>query len=139
MKKVTIASLYLEPDQFVWYQWLCDHKNESIISWSIFTEELIAHYGDINNNTFFSQLVNLKQKGSVTDHIKQFQQLSLRVKNILEDNLLDVFIGTLKYNIQHEVHLFKSSSLEKDFMMERKVECYLPSQHIFPACFLLPP
>ena len=30
LKKVTIASLYLEPDQFVWYQWLCDHKMESI-------------------------------------------------------------------------------------------------------------
>ena len=82
MQTVTIASLYLEPDQFVWYQWICDHKNESIISWSIFTEELIAHYGDINSNTFFIQLVNLKQKGLVTDHIKQFQQLSLRVKNI---------------------------------------------------------
>ena len=54
MQKVTIASLYLEPDQFVWYQWLCDHKRESIISWSIFTEELIARYGYINNNTLFS-------------------------------------------------------------------------------------
>ena len=75
LQKVTIASLYLEPDQFVWYQWLCDRKKDSIISWSIFIEELIAHYGDINNNTFFIQLVNLKQKGSVTEHIKQFQQL----------------------------------------------------------------
>ena len=26
-QKVTIASLYLEPPQFVWYQWLCDRKN----------------------------------------------------------------------------------------------------------------
>ena len=40
LQKVTIASLYLEPDQFVWYQWLCDRKKDSIISWSIFTEEL---------------------------------------------------------------------------------------------------
>ena len=121
-QKVTIASLYLEPDQFVWYQWICDYKNDSIISWSIFKEELIAHYGDVNRNTFFSQLVNLKQKGSVTDHIKQFQQVSLIVKNILEDNLLDLFIRTLKDNIQHQVHLFEPSSLEKDFMMARKVE-----------------
>ena len=38
MQKVTIASiasLYLEPDQFVWYQWICDPKNDSIISWYI--------------------------------------------------------------------------------------------------------
>ena len=82
MQKVTIASLYLEPDQFVWYQWICDRKKESIISWSIFTKEMFAHYGDINKNTFFSQLVNLKQKGSVTKHIKKFKQPSLIVKNI---------------------------------------------------------
>jgi hypothetical protein len=35
-------------------------KNDSTVSWSIFTVELIARYGDINNNTFFSQLVNLR-------------------------------------------------------------------------------
>ena len=35
-QNVTIASLYLEPDQFVWYQWLSDRKkNDYIISWSI--------------------------------------------------------------------------------------------------------
>ena len=112
LQKVTIASLFLKPDQFVWYQCFCDLKNESIISWSIFTEELISHYGDINSNTFFSQLVNLKQKGPVTEHIKQFQHLSIKVKNILEDNLLDLFIGTLKDIIQHEVCLFKPPSLE---------------------------
>ena len=105
MQKLTISSLYLEPDQFVWYQWLCDCKKESIISWSIFIKELIAHCGDINSNTFFSQLVNLKKKGPVTEHIKQFQQLSLRVKNISEYNLLDLFIGTLKDNLQHEAPL----------------------------------
>ena len=39
------ASLYLEPDQFVWYQWICDRKNDSIISWYIFIEELIHNMG----------------------------------------------------------------------------------------------
>ena len=44
------------------------------------------------------------------------------MKNISEDNLLDLFIGTLKDNIQPEARLFEPSSLEKDFMMARKVE-----------------
>jgi hypothetical protein len=35
---------------------------------------------------------------------------------------LDLFIGTLKENIQHEVSLFEPTSLEKAFMLERKVE-----------------
>ena len=44
------------------------------------------------------------------------------MNNILEYNLLDLFIGALKDKIQHEVHLFEPSSLDKAFMMERKVE-----------------
>ena len=43
------------------------------------------------------------------------------MKNILEDNLLDIFIGTLKDNIKVEVCLFEPPSLEKAFMMARKV------------------
>ena len=35
LQKVAIASLYLELEQFVWYQWLCEHKKDTIISWSI--------------------------------------------------------------------------------------------------------
>ena len=46
--------------------------------------------------------------------------ISLRAKNILEDNLLDLFMGTLNGNIQHEVHLFKPKL--HDFNMQRKVE-----------------
>ena len=44
------------------------------------------------------------------------------MKNIWEHNLLYLFIGALKDKIQHEVRLFEPPSLEKEFMMERKVE-----------------
>ena len=40
-RKVHIATLYLEPNQFVWYQWLYSRKQ--IVTWAIFTEEMIAH------------------------------------------------------------------------------------------------
>ena len=100
LQKVTVASLYSEPEQFVWYQLLCEQKKDTIISWSIFTDKLISYHDD-KNNTFFIKLVNLKQKGIVAEHIQQFQKLSLRVKNTPTDNLLDLFMGTLKDNIQH--------------------------------------
>ena len=120
LQKVTIASLYLELEQFVWYQWLCEQKKDTIISWSIFTEELISYHDD-KNNTFFIQLVNLKQKVLVSKHIQQFQHLSLRVKNIPNDNLLDLFVGTLKDNIQHELRILEPSSLEKALKLARRV------------------
>jgi hypothetical protein len=53
-KKVIIASLYLEPEKFVWNQWLCEHKKGSIISWSIFSEELIEYHDDSKSNSFFT-------------------------------------------------------------------------------------
>ena len=72
-QKVHIETLYLEPNQYVWYRWFCSRK--PLITWSIFMEEMIEHYEDTKSNTFFGQLINLKQKGSVVEHIEEFQKL----------------------------------------------------------------
>jgi hypothetical protein len=46
----------------------------------------------------------------------------LRVKTIPKDNLLDLFMGTLKERIQHEVHPLEPKSLEISFNMVGKVQ-----------------
>ena len=46
---------------------------------------MIAHYEDTKRNTFFSQLINLKQKGSVVENIEDFQKFNIRVNDILEE------------------------------------------------------
>jgi hypothetical protein len=119
-QKVRISSLYLEPNQFVWYRWLCSRK--SLVTWTIFTEEMIAHYEDTKSNTFFSQSINLKKKGSVAEHIENFQRLNIKVMEILDEHMIDVFIETLKDNIQHEVYLWEPKSLENAFRVARNVE-----------------
>jgi len=48
----------------------------------------------IQKETLFSQLISLKQKGSIMEHIEEFQKLNIRVKNIPEEHRIDVFIGT---------------------------------------------
>jgi hypothetical protein len=70
LQKVTFASLYLEPQQFVWYQWLCEHKKKTIISWSIFTEELISYHDDVKSNT---QLINLRQRVQILSTFDSFK------------------------------------------------------------------
>ena len=119
-QKVQISSLYLEPNQFLWYRWLCSLK--SLVTWTIFTKELITHYEDTRRNNFFSQLINLKQKCSIGEHIEHFQILYIKVTDILDEHMIDVFIGTLKDNIQHEVCLWESKSLENAFKVARNVE-----------------
>jgi hypothetical protein len=85
-------------------------------------EEMIAHYEDTRSNTFFSQLINLKQKGSVTEHIENFQILNIKVTDIPDEHLIDVFIRTLKDHIQHEVLLWEPKSLKNAFKVARNVE-----------------
>jgi len=67
-------------------------------------------------------LINLKQKGSMMEHIEDFQKLNIRVKDILEEHKINMFIGNLKDNIQHEVHLWETDSLEKAFKLARKMD-----------------
>ena len=53
LQKVCIASSYLEPDQFLWYKGVCSSKQ--LVTWSIFMEEMIAHYEDTKSNTFLRE------------------------------------------------------------------------------------
>jgi len=85
-------------------------------------EEMTTHYEDTKSNTFSSQLISLKQKGSMMEQIEDFQKLNIRVKDIPEEHRIDVFIGTLKDNIQHEVRIWEPDSLEKAFRLARKME-----------------
>ena len=96
-QKVSMASLYLEPDQFIWYRWLCDEKRKKgcVVTWSIFQEELSTHYGDNLLDSYFCQLTKLKQTGMVKDYIQQFQTLSLRVENVADENMMELFLGGL--------------------------------------------
>lgn len=75
LQKVRIASNYLEPNQFLWYKGLRSHK--PLVTWSIFMQEMIAHYDDTKRNTFFRQLINLKEKASMVEDIEDFQKLNM--------------------------------------------------------------
>jgi hypothetical protein len=48
--------------------------------------------------------------------------LNIKVTNIPYEHLIDVFIGTLRDNIQHEVPLWEPKSLENAFRVARNVE-----------------
>ena len=84
--------------------------------------EMIAHYEDTKRKSFFSQLINLKQKGSMVENIEDFQKLNIRVRYIPKEDRVCVFIVALKDNIQHEGRLWVPDSTDKEFRVARKVE-----------------
>ena len=48
--------------------------------------------------------------------------MSLRLKYLLDDKLLDLFMPSLKESIQHEVILFKLKSMDKDLNVAKRLE-----------------
>jgi len=58
----------------------------------------------------------------MAEHIGDFKKLNIRVNDITNKKMVDVFIGALKDNIQHKVHLWEADSLEKAFRLARKIE-----------------
>eukprot|EP00253_Pinus_taeda_P005153 PITA_05153 len=80
----------------------------------------------------------------MVEHIADFQKLNLRVKDIPEEHRIDVFIGTLKDNIQHEVRLWEPDSLGKAFKLARNIErktmaTRKPSNHNYKDGSVVPP
>ena len=58
----------------------------------------------------------------MAEKIEDFQKLNIRVNDIREEHRIDVLIGILKDNIQHEVRLWEPDSLDKAFRLARKNE-----------------
>ena len=83
---------------------------------------MIEHYEDTKRNTFVSKWINLKQKGSMEEHIQDIQKFHTRVNDSPEERRIGVFIANLKGNIQHEVRLWEPDSLENSFKLARKME-----------------
>ena len=54
------------------------------------------------------------------EHIEDFQKFNIRVTDIPKKHRIDLFIGTLKDNIQHEVRILEPDSLVKAFRLARK-------------------
>ena len=62
--------------------------------------------------------------------------MNIRVTDIPEEHRIDLFIGTLKDNIQHEVRVLEPDSLEEAFRLARKFECKImvtrkPTSHFY--------
>jgi len=54
------------------------------------------------------------------EHIEEFQKLNIRVKKIPEEHRIDVFLGTLKDNIRHDVCLWEPNSFREGIQVSNK-------------------
>lgn len=73
------------------------------------------------NNKFKKGLINLKQRGPIRYHTKKFKTFNLRVKNILEDNLSNLFMETLK-DITQNGYIYLNLNQRMNLDWQHKLE-----------------
>jgi len=122
-KKVALASLHMENEQFQWYQWVRRKRvARTPYTWENLVRDITAQYDDIWDRDYFSQLTKIKQVGPVMDYILQHQKLATRVDGLSDDKLLELYIGGLREEIRHELHILNPPDMTTVIKLARQIE-----------------
>lgn len=94
-------SYHLKGEANIWWQWLQRFFREegTTVTWTVFVEELWAHFGPNECKDFDETLLKIKQTGSLCDYQKEFERLGNWVQGWFQKALVDMFIGGLKPEI----------------------------------------
>ena len=84
LQKICITSSYLEEDQFLWYKGLCSRKQ--LVTWSIFTEEIIAHYENTKRNTFIRATPQQLKEKKIKRALLQVESKIMATRNSTPHN-----------------------------------------------------
>jgi hypothetical protein len=100
LDKLCYVVLYLDPEQWQWWQW---RKNscKGYITWTYFVAELYDRF-DIDTH-YLSRLTKLKQSSTVEDFITTFENFSFRTEGMLDALFHEYFISGLKDEIRSQV------------------------------------
>lgn len=131
-RKVFVASMHLGGDAALWMRWYEDRYPRH--SWITFSEMLRQHFDPGEALNFNVSLSHIKQAGFVRDYIALFIKLSCRAHGWSNEQLMGVFIGGLRYELQDEVLALNLASLAKAMELAQLFENRLQKRRQLP-CF----
>lgn len=77
-------------------------RDEQHITWPIFTEGVLTHFGPTSED-YFIQLVQLKKPGSLLEYQVEFESTSYILIYILQDRLVSTFVEGLNDELHIDV------------------------------------
>lgn len=99
--KVTMASLVLDEAGYRWYDGF-RASSQDLISWLDFAEGIRIRF---HTTIQREEVVQLKQKGSLSDYQERFGKIAYKSK-LTEEQKLDCYLGGLKDELAWDVQLF---------------------------------
>ncbi|XP_026417102.1 uncharacterized protein LOC113312573 [Papaver somniferum] len=107
--KLAIASAHLKGDANSWYRWKRTMVN--VTTWTEFCDLVRARFSPTKFVDARMAISTIKQKGTVREHIPEFERLLNFVTDLPEDHLVNCFIHSLKPEISSMVKLLEPQTL----------------------------
>lgn len=123
--KVRTVMLSKEGKALDWhYHYAQKHGGLPMLEWSEYANALRERFGSSIFVKPMSELVTLKQLGTVEQYHEDFVSL-LNQLNLSESYALCIFTSNLQLEISQYMELFEPKTIREAFTLARKVECIL--------------
>ena len=120
--KVRAVMMHLEGRALQWHQYYVRSRGSSVgLEWAPYLEEMRRRFGDTEFSDPMSDIVTLKQYGSVDNYYDEFLSL-LNSLQLSSDYGLSIFISNLKPDISKTVRLFFPKTLSHAFSLAKQIE-----------------
>ncbi|KAG8365939.1 hypothetical protein BUALT_Bualt17G0024100 [Buddleja alternifolia] len=126
--RVRLAAVYLEGKALQWHQvFMRSRVTREFPTWLEYVMALQDRFGSLLFEDPMSELMNLRQTGSVRDYLDKFDELLNNV-DLNEPYAISCFLAGLKNEIEVQVRMFKPKSLQEAVSLAK-----LQEQAIFLA------
>ena len=131
--QVDYAVGLLEGGAKTWWRFICMRlegtpEEELLQDWTYFHDELIARFRAVNATRHArDKMASLRQDGSVRIYAQKFQELSMQIPNMHDEELLDRFTRGLKPRTRMEVTMRDPRTFEEAVKLaDRMDSLYTP-------------
>ncbi|CAL9224526.1 unnamed protein product [Arabidopsis halleri] len=128
--KLDLVALSLEGDVLKWFNW--EMTRREFNSWDEFRRRLFSRFGAAPEESPGNRLFAIKQKGSISAYVTEFEELSAQVVGLSDSHLEQIFYNGLKTEMKEVLKLKDPIGLENQktavLRMETSSFCQLFSE-----------
>ncbi|XP_004296076.1 PREDICTED: uncharacterized protein LOC101299658 [Fragaria vesca subsp. vesca] len=133
-ERIAILASYFGPTPSLWMNFF-EQRNPNA-TWEQFVAAFLEHFGGSTGSDYKAALSHLQQKTTVDAFISEFTLLACRVPEWSDADLVPMFIGGLKSEIQQDVAVMEPRSLAVAQRIARRYEMKLQDNR--PSCSVHP-
>ena len=119
-EKLRAAIVCLEGDALAWYYY--EDKRKGFRGWSDFREQQIERFHTKQNGTLLDQLFALRQSSFVRDFHRNFELLSMLLKEVTAAVLESAFVNGLREDVRAELRLWAPVDLQQIMRVAQQIE-----------------